>query len=129
MDLGRCRVLHPGAERAVRMGRKQETTIAESWSIKVDRLISCLFHPQEYMSLTERLSNLRKRRSGLGPVVGIAIELILFATIGFVGLQLLATAGTTSFQPTVVLIAIVVVSIMAALAVAVSFIKKAGVSI
>lgn len=77
------------------------------------------------------LSFLRSKRVGAGArsIVGIAVGLILFATIGFVGLQLLATAGTTSFQPTVVLIAIVVVSIMAALAVALSFIREAGFSI
>ena len=58
------------------------------------------------------------------PVVHIAVELILFATIGFTGLQLLATAGTTSFQPTVVVIAILVVSVMAALAVALDFVRR-----
>jgi hypothetical protein len=59
-------------------------------------------------------------------VVAIAIDLILFATIGFIGLQLLATAGTTSFQPVVVLMAVVLVSIFAALAVAIAFIKRTG---
>lgn len=62
--------------------------------------------------------------AGRSVVIRIAVELILFATIGFVGLQLLATAGTTSFQPTVVLVGILVVSVMAALAVAISFIRE-----
>ena len=70
-----------------------------------------------------------RKRSGASTVVRIAIELILFATIGFVGLQLLATAGTTSFQPTVVLVGIVVTSIVAALAVALSFLMHAGLTV
>jgi hypothetical protein len=86
------------------------------------------------MSPSERvLQALSKKRSGaqgyVGAIVGIAISLILFATIGFIGLQLLATAGTTSFQPVVVLIAIVLVSIMAALAVALSFMRYAGIRV
>lgn len=68
------------------------------------------------------------RRSGVSsPVVTIAIELILFATIGFVGLQLLATAGTTSFQPVVVLVGILVVSVIAAIGVALGFLRHAGI--
>ena len=63
------------------------------------------------------------KRKGLQPIVSIAVGLILFATVGFVGLQLLATAGTTSFQPVVVLIAITVVSIMAALGAALYFLR------
>lgn len=77
----------------------------------------------------ENLQVFRTKRSGKSVVIAIAIELILFATIGFVGLQLLATAGTTSFQPTVVLVSIVVVSIVAALGVALAFLKHAGFSI
>jgi hypothetical protein len=72
------------------------------------------------------------KRSGVGyagAIVGIAVGLILFATIGFTGLQLLATSATTSFQPTVVIIAITVVSILAALAVAITFLKSAGIHI
>lgn len=69
------------------------------------------------------------KRKGASTVIKIAVELILFATIGFVGLQLLATASTTSFQTTVVLVAITVVSIVAALGVALSFLKHAGFSI
>ena len=72
----------------------------------------------------------RKKRSGItNTVIAVAIGLILFATVGFVGLQLLATASTTSFQPTVVVIAVTVVSIVAALAVALGFLKQAGVHI
>ena len=63
------------------------------------------------------------KRKGLNVIVNIAVGLILFATVGFVGLQLLATAGTTSFQPVVVLIAITVVSIMAALGAALYFLR------
>lgn len=71
-----------------------------------------------------------KRRSGIaGIVVEVAVGLILFATIGFVGLQILATASTTSFQPVVVTISILVVSIVAALSVAIGFLKLAGISI
>ena len=81
------------------------------------------------MKMPELTLGFGKRRKGASIIVKIAVELILFATIGFVGLQLLATAGTTSFQPTVVLISIVVVSIAAALAVAINMLKHAGVSI
>ena len=63
------------------------------------------------------------KRKGLQPIIEIAVGLILFATIGFVGLQLLATAGTTSFQPVVVLIGITVVSIMGALGAALYFLR------
>ena len=70
-----------------------------------------------------------KRKAISQTVVLVAIGLILFATVGFVGLQLLATAGTTSFQPTVVIISITVVSIVAALAVALGFLKLAGIKI
>lgn len=68
-----------------------------------------------------------KRRAGaagiLGGVVAIAVGLILFATIGIIGLQLLATAGTTSFQPTVVLLSITVVSVFAAIGAAMYFLR------
>ena len=70
------------------------------------------------------------RKKGIAsPIVAIAVGLILFATVGFVGLQLLATAGTTSFQSVVVLISITVVSIVAALAVALGFLKHAGIRV
>ena len=70
-----------------------------------------------------QLPSLGRKRKGLQAIINIAVGLILFATIGFVGLQLLATAGTTSFQPTVVLVGITVVSIMAALGAALYFLK------
>ena len=70
-----------------------------------------------------QLPSFGRKRKGLQAIINIAVGLILFATIGFVGLQLLATAGTTSFQPTVVLVGITVVSIMAALGVALYFLK------
>ena len=74
--------------------------------------------------------HLFRKRSGVSNVVvGIAIGLILFATIGFTGLQLLATAGTTSFQPTVVLVSITVVSIVAALGVALGFLREGGIRV
>ena len=69
------------------------------------------------------------KRRAASQIVSIAVSLILFATIGFVGLQLLATAGTTSFQPVVTLISITVVSIVAALAVAIGFLKHAGIHV
>ena len=71
----------------------------------------------------------RARKAISGEVVSVAVGLILFATVGFVGLQLLATASTTSFQPVVVTIAITVVSIVAALAVAIGFLKHAGINV
>ena len=71
----------------------------------------------------------RKRSGVTNTVVGIAVGLILFATVGFVGLQLLATAGTTSFQPVVVTIAITVVSIVAALGVALGFLRYTGIRV
>ena len=67
---------------------------------------------------------LPQKRAGLTTIINIAIGLILFATVGFVGLQLLATASTTSFQAVVVTIAITVVSIMAALGVALYFLRN-----
>ena len=63
------------------------------------------------------------KRKGLQAIINIAVGLILFATVGFVGLQLLATASTTSFQSTVVLISVTVVSVMAALGVALYFLR------
>ena len=59
----------------------------------------------------------------------VAVELILFATLGFVGLQLLATDGTTSFQRVVVLISIMVTSTIAVIGVALGFLKRGGISI
>ena len=74
--------------------------------------------------------SLKRKRSGVtNVVVAVAVGLILFATVGFVGLQLLATAGTTSFQPVVVTISITVVSIVAALAVALGFLRYTGIRI
>lgn len=69
-----------------------------------------------------------KKRAGiaggiLSGIVAIAVGLILFATIGFIGLQLLATAGTTSFQPVVVLLGITVVSVFAAIGAAMYFLR------
>ena len=71
----------------------------------------------------------KKRKGVTNTVVSVAVGLILFATVGLVGLQLLATAGTTSFQATVVTISITVVSIVAALAVALGFLKYTGIRI
>ena len=88
-----------------------------------------VFPAGDRCAFLQKLQTKRSGKSGAAIVVGIAIALILFATVGFIGLQLLATAGTTSFQPVVVLIAIVLVSIMAALAVALAFMKEAGISI
>lgn len=73
--------------------------------------------------LKARMQRARSGEGMLGAIVGIAVGLILFATVGFVGLQILATASTTSFQPVVVTIAITVVSILAALAVALYFVR------
>ena len=84
------------------------------------------------MEFVQQTSQFRYRdggSSGPGTVVIIAVSLILFATIGFTALQLLATAGTTSFQPTVVIVAVTVVSIVAALAVALTFLRFAGIRI
>lgn len=65
----------------------------------------------------------RAGESSLKGIIGIAVGLILFATIGFIGLQLLATAGTTSFQPVVVLLGITVVSVFAAIGAAMYFLR------
>lgn len=70
------------------------------------------------MQLTKRAGE-----SSLKGIIGIAVGLILFATIGFIGLQLLATAGTTSFQPVVVLLGITVVSVFAAIGAAMYFLR------
>jgi len=71
----------------------------------------------------------RKKRSGITAVVRIAIGVILVATLGMVALQILATAGTTSFQPSVTLIMLTVVPIIVGVAFLVSFLREGGISI
>lgn len=63
------------------------------------------------------------------PIVGVAIDLILWATVGFVALGILATASTVSFQTVIVLLGITVVSIIATIAVVAGFLKRAGISV
>lgn len=57
-------------------------------------------------------------------VVKVAVELIVFASIGLVALVLLATSTTTGLSPTVAFLAVVFVSLMAVIGVAVSFIPS-----
>lgn len=55
-------------------------------------------------------------------VIKVAVELIVFASIGLVALVLLATSATTGLSPTVAFLAVTFVSLMAAIGVGVSFI-------
>jgi hypothetical protein len=64
----------------------------------------------------------RKRRAA--GVVKIAVELIIFATLGVTALTLLFSATTTNWGSTVPTIAITVTAILAALAVALGFFGK-----
>ena len=57
-------------------------------------------------------------------VVKIAVELIIFASIGITALVLLATSTTTGLSPTTAFLAVGFVSIMAVLGVAISFIPE-----
>ena len=68
-----------------------------------------------------------RKRSGAASVVHFivlaAVAMIIFATLGIVSLQILATASTTSFQASVVTIVFVVVPILFAIAVAVALFR------
>ena len=57
-------------------------------------------------------------------VVGTAVSLILFATIGLTALVLLATSATAGLSTTVAFLAVTFVSLMAIIGVAVAFIPK-----
>lgn len=57
-------------------------------------------------------------------VVRIAVELIVFASIGLTALVLLSTSSTTGLTAPVNFLAVTFVAIMAVLAVAISFIPK-----
>lgn len=59
-----------------------------------------------------------------GSVVDTSVKLILFATLGIVALGLLFTATTTAWPAGTGLIAVVVVGILAAVGVALSFMPK-----
>lgn len=76
----------------------------------------------------------QKRRaaasSALGAVVVLSVGIILIATLGMISLQILATSGTTSFQPSVVTMMVVVVPIIFAVAVIIVLLKHgAGIHI
>ena len=68
---------------------------------------------------------LRKKRLGTS-VISIAIELIIFASVGLVALVLLATSSTAGLNTTVAFLAVTFVSLIAIIAVAVSFLRKGG---
>jgi hypothetical protein len=57
-------------------------------------------------------------------VVGVAIDLILWAAVGLLALTLLSTASTTGINSTVGFLAVTFVAIMATIAVAVAFFRK-----
>ena len=65
----------------------------------------------------------KRRAAG---VVKVAVELIIFATLGVTALTLLFSATTTNWGSTVPTIAITVTAILAALAVALGFFGKHG---
>lgn len=64
-----------------------------------------------------------RTRRAIG-IVKIAVELIIFATLGVTALTLLFSATTTNWGNTVPTIAITVTAILAALAVALGFFGK-----
>ena len=57
-------------------------------------------------------------------IVKIAVELIIFATIGITALVLLATSSTTGLSTTVAFLAVTFVSLMAIIGVAIGFIPR-----
>ena len=59
-------------------------------------------------------------------VVRVAVELIIFATLGVTALTLLFSATTTNWGSTVPTIAITVTAILAALGVALGFFGRGG---
>ena len=70
---------------------------------------------------------LQKRKGA--SVISIAIELIFFAAIGLTALIMLATSATTGLSSTNAFLAVGFVSLVAILGVAVSFLKKSGISV
>ncbi len=62
------------------------------------------------------------RQSNL--VVGIAIDLILWAAVGLLALTLLSTSSTTGISSTVAFLAVTFVAIMATVAVSVAFFRQ-----
>lgn len=57
-------------------------------------------------------------------VVGISIDLILWAAVGLLALTLLSTSSTTGISSTVAFLAITFVAIMATVAVSVAFFRE-----
>ena len=63
----------------------------------------------------------------MAEVIGIAVELIIFAAIGLTALVLLATSSTSGLSSTVGFLAVTFVSLMAVIGVAVGFLRRANV--
>lgn len=61
-------------------------------------------------------------------VIKIAVELIIFASIGLTALVLLATSSTSGLSATTAFLAVTFVSLMAIIGVAVSFIPTSALS-
>ena len=80
-----------------------------------------------FSEITKKVRNfVRTRRHGASHsslVIGIAIDLILWAAVGILALTLLSTSVTTGLSSTVGFLAITFVAIMATIAVAVAFFR------
>jgi TRAP-type C4-dicarboxylate transport system permease small subunit len=74
---------------------------------------------------TEMLQKpIRATGARTGMVIYIAVDLILWATVGFVAISLLSTSSTAGWSSTVALLAVTVVAILATIAVALSFFRN-----
>jgi hypothetical protein len=74
---------------------------------------------------TEMLQKpIRATGNRTGMVIYIAVDLILWATVGFVAISLLSTSSTAGWSSTVALLAVTVVAILATIAVALSFFRN-----
>ena len=67
---------------------------------------------------------IRRAASQSSMVVGISIDLILWAAVGLLALSLLSTSSTSGISSTVAFLAVTFVAIMATIAVAVAFFRK-----
>lgn len=85
--------------------------------------------PEVINSLSKKwktvMERLRKRRSGIH-VVKVAVELIIWASIGLTALILLSTSSTTGITGPVNFLAVTFVAIMAVIGVAIAFIPSAA---
>lgn len=79
------------------------------------------------MKNTRRIFSVLQKRSGATQsslVVGIAVDLILWASVGLLALGILSTSATTGLSTTVAFLAVTFVAIMATIAVAIAFFKQ-----